>query len=418
MTAEPAPVGGDRLGPVFNRLWAASGISNLGDGVYAAALPLLAASLTSDPLAVSAVTFAQWLPWLLFGLLSGALLDRWDRRRVMWTVDVARFAVAGGLAAAVLAGVAGIPLLMVAGFLLGTGQTLVDTAAVALLPAIVSRRPGRLERANGRLQGTQMVTDGLAGPPVGGALFAVAPWIAFAVDALSFAASAGLVASIRSEPATAAPDEPRVPLRAAIAEGLRWLGRHRLLRLLALMVAVTNLMAMATQGTLVLFATRILGLGSTGYGLLLADIALGGVAGSLLASRVNRWIGPGTMMAGGFALAGLALVATGLVSNPVLAAALLSVEALVAIMFNVVAGSLRQQLTPDHLLGRVISAFRLLGYGVVPLGALLGGALAGAFGLRAPYLIAGAVITVTALAFAPFVSNRAVTAARDAAVTG
>jgi predicted MFS family arabinose efflux permease len=223
---------------------------------------------------------------------------------------------------------------------------------------------------------------------------------------------------IGSGPATAAPDEPRVPLRAAIAEGLRWLARHRLLRLLALMVAVTNLMAMATQATLVLFATRVLGLGSTGYGLLLAGIALGGVAGSLLASRVSRWIGPGTMMAGGFALAGLALVATGLVSNPVLAAALLSVEALVAIMFNVVAGSLRQQLTPDHLLGRVISAFRLLGYGVVPLGALLGGALAGAFGLRAPYLIAGAVITVTALAFAPFVSNRAVTAARDAAVTG
>jgi MFS family permease len=415
MTTEPAGAD-DRLGPVFTRLWAASGISNLGDGVYAAALPLLAATLTSDPLAVSAVTFAQWLPWLLFGLLSGALLDRWDRRRVMWTVDLARFVVVGGLAVAVLAGVASIPLLMVAGFLLGTGQTLVDTAAVALLPAIVSRRPGRLERANGRLQGTQMVTDGLAGPPIGGALFAVAPWAAFAVDALSFAAGSALIASIRPDPGAAAPAEARVPLRAAIAEGLSWLRRHRLLRSLALMVAVTNLMAMATQAILVLFATRVLGLGSVGYGLLLAGVALGGVAGSLLAARVSRWLGPGTMMVGGFALAGLALVTTGLVSSPFLAGALLAVEALIIIMFNIVAGSLRQQLTPDHLLGRVISAFRLLGFGVVPLGALLGGVLASTFGLRAPFVVAGVVITASALAFAPVVSNRAIAAARDAAV--
>ena len=132
-------------GTGFARLWGAAGVSNFGDGVYGTALPLLAATLTRDPLLVSLVSFAEWLPWLLFGLLSGALLDRWDRRRVMWTVDAARFAVVGGLAVAVLAGEASIVLLGIVGFLLGTGQTLVDTGSHSILPALVSRDPERLE---------------------------------------------------------------------------------------------------------------------------------------------------------------------------------------------------------------------------------------------------------------------------------
>ena len=160
-----------RPGPDFVKLWLAQGVSNLGDGVYLTALPLLAATLTRDPLPVSAVMFAEWLPWLLFGLLAGALLDRWERRRVMWMVDAARLVVVGSFAAAVLAGWASIPLLMATGFLLGTGQTLVDTASQALIPAMVSRDPGRLERANGRLAGTLMVAEQLAGPPAGGFLF-------------------------------------------------------------------------------------------------------------------------------------------------------------------------------------------------------------------------------------------------------
>jgi MFS family permease len=183
-------------GTGFAKLRAAQGISNLGDGVYGTALPLLAATLTRDPLLVSLVSFAEWLPWLLFGLLSGALLDRWDRRRVMWTVDAARFAIVASLAVAVLADQASIALLAAVGFLLGTGQTLVDTGAHPILPTLVSREAQRLERANGRLVGTQVVTQELAGPPVGGFLFSAAAWIPFAVDAVTFATGSALVARI------------------------------------------------------------------------------------------------------------------------------------------------------------------------------------------------------------------------------
>jgi MFS family permease len=400
------------LGRDFTRLWAASGISNLGDGVYAAAMPLLAARLTSDPFPVAAVTFATWLPWLLFGLLSGALVDRWERRRVMFTVDAARVLVVGGLGLAVLTGHASIPLLLVTGFLLGTGQTLVDTASHSIVPAIVSRAPGRLERANGRLIGTQMLADGFIGPPVGGILFAVAPWSPFLIDAVSFGAGSLLVRSIRGGRVETPEDRPG--LWASIAEGLRWLGRHRLLRAMAGMVALVNLMATATQATAVLFATRVLGLGSTGYGVLLAATAVGGVIGSVIAPRLAGWVPPGTLILIGFLANGAALAGVGLTSSPVVAATLLAVESLFVIVFNVVVGSLRQQLSPDHMLGRVVSAFRLFSYGAVPIGALLGGAIATWFGLRAPYLVGGIGVALAALIAAPLVNNRSIAEARAA----
>src|SRR6266536_2265331 len=185
------------LGPGYHKLWTAAGISTLGDGVFLTALPLLAATLSRDPLRVSLVAFAGWLPWLLFGLVSGALVDRWDRRRVMWTVDAVRFAVVGILGIAVLAGWASIPLLATVGFLLGSGQTLFDNAAQSLIPALISRDTQRLERANSQLYGAQTVGQNFAGPPAGGALFALAAPVPFLADAVSFAASSTLIAAVR-----------------------------------------------------------------------------------------------------------------------------------------------------------------------------------------------------------------------------
>lgn len=403
----------------FARLWAASAVSNVGDGVYGTALPLLAATLTRDPLLVSVVSFAEWLPWLLFGLLSGALLDRWDRRRVMWTVDAARFAVVGGLAVAVLLDRAGIALLATVGFLLGTGQTLVDTGAHSILPALVSRDPQRLERANGRLVGTQVVAQELAGPPAGGFLFSVATWIPFAVDAVSFAAGSALVAGIRGRfgPAAAELGDTgrRTTLLAEIAEGLRWLAGHRVLRATAGMVAVVNLLASGGSAVMVLFAQEKLGLNAVGFGLLLSGSAVGGVLGSVVAARLARVVGTAGIVVWTMVLSALAYLVFGLSTGPWLAGAMFGLVGFFTVVFNVVLGSLRQALSPDRLLGRVISAFRLFSYGAVPLGSLLGGLVARTFGLRAPFVVAGVVIPVTALLCLPAINARTIADARRAA---
>ena len=403
----------------FARLWAASAVSNVGDGVYGTALPLLAATLTRDPLLVSVVSFAEWLPWLLFGLLSGALLDRWDRRRVMWTVDAARFAVVGGLAVAVLLDRAGIALLATVGFLLGTGQTLVDTGAHSILPALVSRDPQRLERANGRLVGTQVVAQELAGPPAGGFLFSVATWIPFAVDAVSFAAGSALVAGIRGRFGPAAADlgdaGRRTTLLTEIAEGLRWLAGHRVLRATAGMVAVVNLLASGGSAVMVLFAQEKLGLNAVGFGLLLSGSAVGGVLGSVVAARLARVVGTAGIVVWTMVLSALTYLVFGLSTGPWLAGAMFGLVGFFTVVFNVVLGSLRQALSPDRLLGRVISAFRLFSYGAVPLGSLLGGLVARTFGLRAPFVVAGVVIPVTALLCLPAINARTIADARRAA---
>ena len=390
--------------------------------MYVTALPLLAATLTRDPLPVSAVMFAEWLPWLLFGLPAGALLDRWERRRVMWTVDAGRLVVVGGFAVAVLAGWASVPLLMAAGFLLGTGQTVVDTASQALVPSLVSRDPGRLGRANGRLAGTRTVAEELAGPPAGGFLFSASAWLPFAADAVSFGASSALVAAIGGRPVAgggpAAPAGRPRSLRAEIAEGLGWLVAHRVLWASALLVAGFNLVAAARVAVAVLFAQERLGLGSVGFGLLLAGAAVGGTLGSVAAPWLGRRLGPVPVMIGGSILSGLATLGVGLTRDPWVAGALLALVGLCAVAFNVVLESLRQQVVPDRLLGRVIGAFRLFGYGAVPLGSLLGGLLARSFGLPAPFLVAGVAILAFTLLALPFVNRRTVAQAVAAAENG
>ncbi|MDP9209748.1 MAG: MFS transporter [Actinomycetota bacterium] len=389
--------------------------------MYLAALPLLAAELTRDPLAVSVVTFAGWLPWLLFALPAGALVDRLDRRRVMWAVDASRALVVGALTVAVLAGWASIPLLAVAGFLVGAGQTLFENAAQAMVVAVVGRDPRRLERANGQLVASLTVGQQLAGPPAGSAAFALAAWLPFLADAASFGVSAGLVASIRgwfrAEGAATDPPSAR-SLRAEIAEGLAFLFGHRLLRAAVLLVSASNLAFMAGEAVLVLFATDELGLGSRGYGLLLAAVAVGGIPGSLLAARVGQRVPPGPLIVGGVLVGAVVMACFGLATSPWLAAAAYAATGAVWGVWNVTLLSLRQEIVPDRLMGRVVGAIRLIGFGSIPIGALLGGLVARSLGLRAPFLLGAAVLAVAALVAAPVITTGAIQAARSGAGPG
>jgi MFS family permease len=411
-STSPKPAGAS-LGPQYRKLWTATAISTLGDGMYLAALPLLAAQLSRDPLAVSAVTFASWLPWLLVALASGALVDRRDRRRVLWTVDLGRGVLVGVMAVLVWAGWVSIWLLATVGFLLGVGQTLFDSAVLAIIPALVSRERGRLERANGRLGAVMTAGQQLAGPPAGAVGFTVAAWLPFAADAASFAASAVLLAGLRGR-FTA--EQPKVgtptSLRTEIAEGLRFLLGHRVLRALAGMVGAYSLVYMAGVAILVLFAQQELGLGNVGFGLLLAAIAVGGLPGNLLAPAVGQRLRAGTLLIGGTLVTAAAWLAAGLAPTAWVAAAALVVVGVVGSIWDVAQLSLRQVLIPDRLLGRVISAFRLIGFGPAPVGALLGGVLGRTLGLRSPFVLGAVVLVVVALLALPAINTRSVEAAR------
>jgi MFS family permease len=404
------------LGPDYHKLWTAAAVSNLGDGLFLTALPLLAASLTRDPLQVGIVGAAGWLPWLLVGPVSGALVDRWDRRQMMWTVDAARFAIVGALGVTVLGGWATIPLLTALAFLLGVGQTLFDSATHSVIPTLIGRDAQRLERANGQLFGVQQVSQQLIGPPLGGLLFSLARAAPFLVDAVSFAFSSALIAAIpgRFRPERTA-DTPRAGLRAEITEGMRWVLGHRLLRANVVMAGVTNLALTAGDVILVLLAQDELGLGSVGYGLLLAGYAVGGVLGSLVAVRVGRLLGTGTVIVGGILVAAAMSLGIGLTSSAWAAGALLAIEGLALTIGNVAGTSLRQAIVPDALMGRVVSTSWLVIFGTMPLGGLLGGVLGRTLGLRAPFLIGAAVLAATALLALPWVNNRTVHAARIAA---
>jgi predicted MFS family arabinose efflux permease len=404
------------LGAGYHKLWTAAAISNLGDGIFLTALPLLAATLTRDPLQVSAVFAAGWLPWLLLGLLSGALADRWDRRQMMWIVDAARFAVVGALGVAVIAGWASIPLLIGAAFLLGVGQTLFDSAAQSLIPALVGRDPQRLERANGQLFGAQQVTQQLAGPPFGGFLFALTRSLPLLDDAVSFAASSALIAAIpgRFGPERAT-DAPPTTLRAEITVGLRWLLGHRLLRTGVILGGIANLALTAMDAILVLFAQERLGLDSLGYGLLLASYAVGGSLASLAAVHVGRLLGSGTVIEGSILVAAAMSLGIGLTASPLVAGGLLAVEGAALTIHNVVGVSLRQAIVPDALMGRVAATSMLVDFGTIPIGGVLGGVAARALGLRSPFLLGAAVLVVAVLLTLPAINNRTVHAARIAA---
>jgi MFS family permease len=403
---------GRALGPEYRKLWTASTVSNLGDGVTFVAGPLLVASLTRDPVLVAGVAFAQRLPWLLLSLISGALVDRFDRRRIMWTVDGFRTALLGFLGLAVLLGFVSVPLLYVVFFLMGTAETLFDTASVSILPAVVPRE--KLEKANGRLFGAQIVADQFAGPPLGGFLFAVAASVPFFLDAGSFAAAAALVLFMRGKFKAERPEgTPPTTLRAEISEGLRWLWGNRLLRTLAVSLGIMNLTSTATLSIFVLFAQQRLGLGSVGYGVLLTSIAVGGVAGSLMTERLVGWLGAGTTMRIGVLIEAVSAGAIALSREALVVGAMLALFGFHAIVWNVVTISLRQQIIPERLLGRVNSVYRLLGLGGMSAGALLGGVLARGFGLTAPFWFASLSVAVLAFAIWGILDNETINVARE-----
>lgn len=400
------------MGPNFRKLWTASAISNLGDGVRWTALPLLAASITRDPAEVAGIEFAASLPWLFFALVSGAVVDRVDKRRAMVAANIIRALLMLSLAAAVAFGVAQLWVLYFLAFLLGSAETIFDNAAQAILPAVVNR--DLLERANSRLFAAEMINNQFLGGPLGGFLFAIAAAVPFVVDGASFAIGALLVAFMAGSFRVERAEGPPTTIRADIVEGLRWLRGHRLIRTLAVMLGFWNAISTAGFSIFVLYALQILDLDEVGFGLLLTAMAVGSLIGTAAVSRFKA-VGTGTTLIAMVMLGAGSFLVISVTSTVWVVGAMLAIEGFVIIVWNVITVSLRQAIIPERLLGRVNSVYRLLGWGSMPVGAAFGGFVARYFGLRAPFLLGGVILAAMGLVGARVVNDRTIAAARDAA---
>ena len=383
-----------RLGADFTKLWTASAVSNIGDGVTMAAGPLLIASITADPGLVGCAVFVQQLPWLLFSLISGAYVDRLDRRKLVVIVNALRTVALTALTVAVATDNVTVTVVYVVFFLLGTGETLADTASGAFLPAIVA--PDRLATANARLMATFTIANQFLAKPLGAWLFVIAAAAPFGVNALTFATAAALVATIRPIPVP--PPAPHTSLRADIAEGVRWLWQHRLLRTLAVSMGLANVAFCAAFATLILYTRQRLGLSDVGYGFLLTTFAIGGLLGTALAPRLRKTFGANTLLRAGLVVEVITHTTLAITTTPLVAAGILIVFGIHTMVWGVIVVTLRQQVVPHNLLGRVGSVYYLLDVGGAALGSLLGGLLARTWGLTTPFWIAAAVMAMIATA--------------------
>jgi predicted MFS family arabinose efflux permease len=279
---------------------------------------------------------------------------------------------------------------MVTGFVLTSGQSFHNAAAQAIIPSLTGRDRSALAAANSRIATTESAAAGFVGPPIGSALFAVAPWLPIAVDAASFGGSAAL---LRGVPAPPRPEPTGIGIFASLKQAIGFMVRHRQILELALLIAGGNLATNAAMATFVLYAHHDLGVTNWGYGFLLAAQAIGATGGGWIATRISRRLSFRAMLVCaqlGRAAAFLTLAAT---NSPYLAGACMAVTGASFTIGTVAAVSTRQHLVPDHMLGRVVNVFRLIGNGAAPIGAALGGIIAARYALGTP-IIAGGVLTL------------------------
>jgi len=433
------------LGASYWKLWTASVVTNFGDGVSIVAYPWLASAVTRSPVHIALVTAATRVPWLLFSLPAGVITDRVDRRRLVVLMDGIRFVVTIGVAFAVLAtqedlaspdqiaaGIAQPPatatliliVIYIAALLLGTAEVFRDNSAQTLMPSIVDK--DNLERANGRLWGAEVVMNSFAGPPAGGILLAVAFALPFFVDAASFAVSSALIFTIAGRFRAVAEDgvEPPSPsFRAELKEGIRWLWGHDLFRPMAISLGVMNGMTNLALATYVLFVQEILRLDAAAFGVLLTAGAAGGLVGSLVAARLSKRVGQGASLFASILVFAATLFVTGVTSSAWVVWAMFAISSFFVMLWNVITVSLRQTLIPDRMLGRANSVYRFVGWGMIPVGTLLGGVVVAAAqpllgragALRAPFVFAAVVQAALFLYARPRLNSARIAEARASA---
>lgn len=406
--AEKTKVTREPLGSTFNKLWSATLASNVSDGLLKTAMPLLAATLTRDPVVVAALAAVVMLPWLFFAIPIGSLVDRVDRRKAMWVANAIRFASAAVLTLSIVTDTVSIPILYVLAFIIGAAEVLYDTTAQALIPQIL--KPEQLERGNSRLSiGATMVGE-LVGSPLSGILYALAIFLPFLSGTLGVLLAVVLVAIIPgSYKAIKALDDngvelPKKSLWADMRFGISYLLKEKVLLKLVLLTTSIGFFFSATGSTMVLFMLDVLKVPFALFGFVFLASAFGNILGSVLAPKLSERFGRMNIMALTIFLSGVLTTLSGFAPN-VWVWIVLSVFGGIAIAhWNILLMSTYHQIIPNELFGRIHGTRRTLVWGLMPIGSLVGGLFA-LIDLRAPMIIGGTISAIIALFGVPFIRS-------------
>jgi MFS family permease len=380
-----------RLGNSFWRLWSASAISNLGDGISAVAYPWLASSVTRSPLLIALIGFASRVPWLLFTLFAGVLSDRFNRKRILIAMDLFRGALTVGVAIAVTLTASSLPqlselneisssttnwslysILLIASIFFGMAEVLRDNTAQTFMPLLVEKE--KLEKANGRLWSAESLTNTFIGPPIGSFLVAIAIFLPFWIDAASFFIAAAVIASSAGSFApTNEGKSEKINFKAEIKVGFAWLWNHQLFRTLAIVLGCMNFTSSLVGATFILFAQEVLHTSVQVFAILGTAGAIGGLIGSTFGHRVSAKLGSGPALRLALISAPLFNLAIAFTSSWQILWVLTVFEMFIAVLWNLITVSLRQSTIPTELFGRVNSVYRFFAWGSIPLGVLAGG---------------------------------------------
>jgi MFS family permease len=383
------------LGPAFNRLWFAFSSAKLGDGLMAAAAPLLAISLTRDTVLIALSGAMYLLPWLFFAIAIGTLVDRIDRRRTLVAVAIARGLIATALAVMIFTGTLSIYGLLLATFLIGTADVFNDTALQSLIPTILDK--DQLERGNSRFQMSDTVLQQFVGMPLGAAFFVYSASLPFGLDALGFVIAAVMLVLIpRRHIAKLVVAEGRPSFKEQLVEGLRFLWNDKKIMRLVVATALIGFGFNIAGATAVLFVTETLGVPKALFGLLMLSGGVGGLLGAWASPKLSQRFGRGVVLAWSITLTSVFELCQGLSPN-VFLFIVASIGAGYSIAgWNVLLMSVYHSLIPNEVFGRVHGTRRTLVWGIMPIGAYIGGLVA-KIDLRAPYMVGGTFAILVAI---------------------
>ena len=394
------------MGPAFNRMWASSIISNLSDGILIAAAPLLAISLTDSTVLISAIGAMVMLPWLLFAIPIGVLVDRVDRRFILAGANATRSAVVGMLALLIATDHVTIYWLLVASFVIGVCEVAADTTAQSLIPQIVDEK--NFEKGNSRLQISETVIQGFVGAPISGFIYAIAIALPFFINSLGLAIASLLALSIPikylQDVRTDNVDKEKKKFVADMKFGIRYLYNEKALRRLVVTTASIGVCYSMATATMVLFIIKELELPKQLFGVILALQSIGAIAGAFMAPRLSKKYGRSKVMTFGIVSSSILILVEGFSPNIYVLVTLSTLGGFAISQWNILLMATYQTVIPNELYGRIHGTRRTLVWGMMPIGSLLGGVLA-QYSLRLPMYVGGVIATVIACASIGFLLN-------------